>query len=177
MDELNKLFKKPDTFKENLEELWFDISYYYPHEIRDFWWNLKAFFRNLGKYKSILWRDHDFDFGYLEEIILTKLEYMAKYFRTARIVVGEERYYEQINWALKIGKIAFDREDFGEGIYFFPGYVNLKTIKRFMPNFNEHDRLETDPKFREIIKDTLRKRKARVLFYRILRDYSENWWD
>lgn len=177
MEELNKLFKKPETFKEKLEDLWFDISYYYPHEIRDFWWNLKAFFRNLCKYKSILWRDHDFDFGYLEEIILTKLEYMARYFRTARIVVGEERYYEQINWALKIGKIAFGREDFGEGIYFFPGYVNLKTIKRFIPNFNEHDRLETDHKFREIIKDTLRKRKAKALFYRILRDYSENWWD
>ena len=46
-----------------------------------------------------------------------------------------------------------------------------------MPRFNEFDRLETDPNFREIFKDTLRKRKAKALFYRILRDYSENWWD
>ena len=182
MKELEELLKKPETFKEKIKDFWFTISYCYPRDIRDFWWGLKRFFRNLKRYRNILWNDNDFDFGYLDEMILTKLEFMARYFRTARIAEGTEKTYEEICWAIRLGRIFMEKENFGdeskgEYIFDFPGYVNIKNIKRFYPKFKDYDRLEKDKNFRKMILTELRKQKAKNCFHKLLRDKEQTWWD
>lgn len=173
-----------EKFKEKLEDIWYDISYFYPNKIRDFWLGIKRFFRNLKRYRYILWKDNDFDYGYLDEIVLLKLKFMANYFRTSRIAVGTERWYEEILWAIRLGEIYSEKEDFGynsngEIIYYYPGYVNTKNIKKFMPKLTDENlkRIDEDENFGKLVKTELRKRKARHLFFRLLRDYEENWWD
>lgn len=182
MEELEELLKKPETFKEKIKDFWFTISYCYPRDIRDFWWGLKRFFRNLKRYRNILWNDNDFDYGYLDEMILTKLEFMARYFRTARIAEGTEKVYEEICWAIRLGRIFMEKENFGdeskgEYIFEFPGYVNIKNIKRFYPRFKDYDRLEKDKNFRKMILTELRKQKAKNCFHKLLRDKEQTWWD
>ena len=156
---------------EKLKDLWDDIIYYYPKRIKNLWISLKTFIRNTWRYRRILLNDNDFDFGYLEDIILQKLEFMAKYFRTARIVEGEEKYYEEINLCLKIGKIAFEKEeDFNE-----EKYINIRNSKRFIKVTLD----EADPEHKTInlYKKYLRNLKARNLFYKIISERSNGWWD
>lgn len=182
MDELEKLLKKPETFKEKVRDLWFTISYCYPRDIRDFWWGIRNFFRNLWRYREILWEDHDWDFGYLDEMILTKLEFMAKYFRVARIAEGTEKTYEEICLAIRLGRIFMEKENFGdeskgEYIFDFPGYVNTKNLNRFLPGFKDYQRLEEDEKYRGMMLTELRKQKAKNCFHKLLRDKEQTWWD
>lgn len=174
MDELKDLLKEPETFKEKIKDIWFTISYCYPRDIRDFWWGIKRFFRNIWRYRHILRSDNDWDFGYLEMIIMTKLEFMAKYFRTSRIVVSSEKIYEEICLAIRLGKIFMDDYDYCED---YSGYVNIKNIKRFYPKFDEYQRLEEDEKFRKMIITELRKEKAKYCFYNLLKYKEEKWWD
>ena len=94
MKTLDELFNKPETFRERVEDLWYNISYYYP---REGWWAIKTFFRNIKRYWGILWSDNDFDHGFMEELIITKLTLMANYFRTAKVTEGTEEIYCQIN--------------------------------------------------------------------------------
>lgn len=177
------LNKKPEIFKEKLESIWYDVTHYYPSRIRDGWWATKRFFRNLKRYWGILWEDNDFDHGYMENLLFKKLTFMADYFRTARLVEGAEKTYNQINLAIRVGRIAFDEnpeemspESYGGNFGLeYLGYVNTKNCKRFWPTI--------DPSFFEnqeikmyLITD-LRKIKARRIFYKILSQYSETWWD
>lgn len=176
MKTLDDLFKKPETFKEKLEDLWYDISYYYPSLVRDFWYGIQRFFRNTWRYRDILWSDNDFDYGYLESIILKKLSFMADYFRISRIVEGEEDIYHKINLALRIGKIAFSEDDDPENYdehFRYTGYINTKNYKRYWPQISEED-------FNRLLsynKTELRRIKAKKIFYRILSKYSWEWWD
>lgn len=167
---MKELFKKPETLKEKLEDLWYDLSYYYPREIKYRWWAVKRFFKNLWRYRNILASDNDFDNSYLETVLLEKLKWMADYFRTARIVEGEERIYHEINLAIKLGELAFDRElEEDES----SRYINTKNYKKFLKNYKFGQNELTDSYF----KKELRRKKAMNLFYRVLAQYSGSWWD
>lgn len=171
MEELEKLFKKPETIKEKLEDLWFTITYCFPRDVRDFWRSLKCFFHNLKRYRWMLWNDCDFDFGYLDEIIYMKLEFMANYFRTSRIVVNEEKIYDEICLAIKLAKIFMEKEETD-----YTGYINDRNIRRFNSSFNEHIYKDRPDIYKTILKD-LRRLKARHCFYRLLEEKARNWWD
>lgn len=157
---------------EKLKDFLDDLVYYYPKRIKDFYYGLKNFVKNVVRYRFILWDDRDFDFGYLEDLMMTKLEFMSKYFRTARIAVGEEEYYNQINLTRRLGEIGFERVE-DENVY-----VNINNAKRFFsPDLNFEKRLKTDEKFRSLILPEIRRRKARSLFYKMLNEKSQSWWD
>lgn len=182
MKTIDDLLKEPETFKEKLKDFWYDVSYYYPRRLRDGWWAIKRFCRNLRKFWGILWKDDDFDQGYLEDIILKKLIWMSDYFRTARIVVREERIYNQINLAIRVGKIAFEKDTEDElygsgeyGFYYYLGYVNLRNYKRFWASIKP-DQLN-DEEIKGMHWTELRRLKARHIFYKILSQYSSTWWD
>lgn len=166
-------------FKENLidkiEDIWLDIRYVLPRVISEFFWNIRRYIRNIIRYRNVLAKDNDFDSSYFEDLILTKLKFMAEYFRTARIVVGEERIYQEVCWAIRLGNIAFDKEDILE----YTGYVNLRDIKKYFPNLTEEDmkRIEEDSKFGTMMKTELRRRKGRRLFFKLLEEYEWNWAD
>ena len=166
-------------FKENLidklEDIWLDIKYVLPRVISEFFWNIRRYIRNIIRYRNVLAKDNDFDSGYFEDLILTKLKFMAEYFRTARIVVGEERIYQEVCWAIRLGNIAFDKEDILE----YTGYVNLRDIKKYFPKLTEENmkRIEEDSRFGCIMRTELRRRKSRRLFFRLLEEHEWNWAD
>ena len=168
---INDLFSenKPETLKDKLINFWNDISYYYPSRIRDGWWAIRRFCRNIKRYWKILWDDNDFDQGYLEKLIINKLTWMSEYFRVARIIDGEERIYSQINTALRIGKIAFELEEEDKNSW----TINTRNYKRFWPSIEDRHKLEES----KYLKDTFRRLKAKRLFYQLLSVYSGRWWD
>lgn len=179
----NLLNKKPETLTEKLENLWFNVSYYYyyyPRRIRYFWWGIERYFRNLWRYRKFLWSDNDFDYGYLDEIIYTKLQFMKKYFEKANIAEDSEKYSQEINLALRLADIFMEKEVFeGDEIY-YSGYVNTQNIKRFFPSFEKnggYKRMEEDDDFQKITKTELRMKKAKNCFLKILREKEEYWWD
>lgn len=167
--------KKPETMKEKFKDLWFDFTCYYPSRVKDGFNTCCRFFRNLRKYWSFLVSDFDFDFSCMEILILKKLSYMADYFRTARITENSVNIYNQINLVIKIGEIITEKEQFtspekygGKYGVDFIGYVNTRNYKRFLDSKIDND---------ELMKTELRKRKARLIFYKILEQYSDSWWD
>lgn len=179
------LNKKPETIKEKLLDLWEDISYYYPQKIEEGWWSVCTFCRNIRKFWGILWKDRDFDHGYMEELLIKKLSWMADYFRTSRIIVEEEKIYTQINLAIRIGKIAFDLDpekdspenyggEFGSD---YLGHINTRNYKRFWPSIDLIKFKEKETKWYKYNLDDLRKLKAKTIFYKILDQYSNGWWD
>lgn len=163
--------------KELLEDFWLDLTCYYPRLIKESWWKIKNFFWNTWRYRDILSKDFDFDFGYLELLIMKKLEFMAEYFRVARIIVDEEKIYHQINLTLRIGKIAFEldvEENPEEGYdgYEYTGYVNTRNYQRFWWGNRNPTEMEL-----KILKTEMRRSKARHLFYTMLARYSHLWSD
>lgn len=168
MSTIDDILKEPETFKEKLLDLWDDLTRYYPKRIREFWWDIQRFFRNTWRYRQILVKDNDFDHGYLDGILLQKLEFMADYFRTARIVEGEEDTYHQINLTLRLGKIAFEEIHFQDG-----RYCNTRNFQRFIPTKKD----EWTEKDNEFLKDELVRRKAKCLFWKMMDKYEATWWD
>lgn len=132
--------------------------------MRSFFLKIKNFIRNFIKFRRILWNDQEWDFGFLEELIITKLECMAKYWETANIVSDSRQVYQDILRAIRIGKIAFEMEEDDEE----PFIVNTRNWKRFM---------STKISDRKIFYQTLRRYKARYVFYQILNLHSPGWWD
>lgn len=152
------------TLKEKIEE----ITYYYSSKVKDWFWNFKCFCRNIKNYWGILWKDCNFDYYYLEDLILHKLVLMSEYFKTARIAYDSEKVYHQINFAIRIGNIAFKDKYEGQ-------YVNLGTYKKYFPFVKETEIF--DDYLMGMFKEELRRAKAKRIFYKILERYSQTWWD
>lgn len=135
--------------------------------ISEVWFGTIRFFRNLWKYRYILLEDQDWDYGYLDEIMLTKLRFMANYFKTSKIVEDAPKIYAEINLAIKLCNIVMEKET---EIY-YKGYVNLNNYQRFLPR---KIKFNLDP----IIYSTeLRRQKAINCLFLLLRYKKESWWD
>lgn len=145
------------------------VNYYYSLKglVSELWYGTCRFFQNTWKYRRNLWIDQDWDFGFLDELVLTKLESMARYFRTAEIVEGEIKTYNEICLAIKLLKIVMEKED----ELYYRGYVNHSNFRRFYPREIKFD---IDP---IIISTELRRRKAKHCLHLLLCEKEESWWD
>lgn len=139
-------------------------------DIRTFFHKLSRFFVKLKRYLPLVWKDNEFDYWYLDKVVVTKLKWMSDYFRVTRIVEGEEETYRQVNRAYQIGKIALEEEYFEE-----EKYVNIRNFHRFCPNSKEES--FRDGTYAEWARKDLRAIKARHLLYAYIAHYGRTWWD
>ena len=146
--------------------------------MKELWYNIKDFFRNLGNYRKILWNDKQFDFGYLLELEKLKLQLMIKEFKTH----PHTDHTSNIRWmqiCIKLIDIiqeddsALEYSDVPNTEKFkLVKYINIRNASRF-----RFDEAAFEGKGQIFIKECLRQRKALYLYSIIRYNYIFEWWD
>lgn len=146
--------------------------------MKELWYNIKDFFRNLGNYRKILWNDKQFDFGYLLELEKLKLQLMIKEFKTH----PHTDHTSNIRWMqICIKLIDIIQEDDSALEYSnvpntekfkLVKYINIRNASRF-----KFDKAAFESKGQIFIKECLRQRKALYLYSTIRYNYIFEWWD
>lgn len=133
-----------------------------------------------NKYKNVVKEANKFkpfDYGFLLELEETSLTYMRDYFNKSKIAVGNERNAELISLAIKLLRIATDKDSALEFSWVtgknykttvITVYVNTRNASRFDHNFTDYGPFELD---------SLRIEKAWRLYHRIREQYMRTWWD
>lgn len=171
MKTFDDLFKeKPETFKEKLEDYWLDIKVFFEKYFKDPYRGIKNFFRNVFRYREILWRDYDFDYDFFLNIQDKKLELMERYHRKSGICVENPWMASRIKMSRNLLMVAREIDSDKHEELFWTPYVNLKNKSRFL----DQNCKITDEK---ILKYTLRLKKAWVLYHKALEQYTKSWWD
>lgn len=146
--------------------------------MKELWYNIKNFFRNLCNYRKILWNDKQFDFGYLLELEKLKLQLMIKEFKTH----PHTDHTSNIRWMqICIKLIDIIQEDDSALEYSnvpntekfkLVKYINIRNASRF-----KFDKAAFESKGQIFIKECLRQRKALYLYSAIRYNYIFEWWD
>ena len=177
-DLLKELDKKPETFKEKLEDLWLDLKILYEKWFKDPYYGLKNYFRNLIRYSGILWSDRDWDYDFFLNIQEKKLEFMEKYHKESGICTENPWIASRIKIARSLLRIIREEDEDVKKPLFWTPHVNTKNAKRFHKRW---DFLQMITEGKEdgiqMAKYELRKEKAWILYYRCLEQYLRTWWD
>ena len=109
-----------------------------------------------------------FDYEYLLDIEKVALKYMAKYFKSSNIVVGNEFIVRDISLCLKLlniatGDLFYAKEDINAP------YVNIRNKERFI----KHTTKNLDS---PAIRSFIREMKAWNLYCKV-RSNMQGWWD
>lgn len=116
-----------------------------------------------------------FDYEYLLDIEKVALKYMAEYFRSSNIVVGNEFIVRDISLCLKLLNIATDGYFHSNDLFHENGGINAPYV-----NIRNKDRFIKEPKIKNfespVIKALIREVKAWSLYCRV-RSNMQGWWD
>lgn len=146
--------------------------------MKEWWYKIKNFFRNVYTYKKILVADYQFDYGYLLNLEKSKLQLMFKSFK-------DEPYTDHtsdIRWisiCIKLIDIiqeedsAIEYDDALDSMKFkLTKYVNINNASRF-----RFKNIAFKGRSQNLMKDILRQRKALYLYNKIRYNYMLEWWD
>lgn len=175
---MKELDKKPETFKEKLSDLWFDTKFWFEKLIRDPIRGIRNYTRNLIRYSGILWRDKDWDFDFLLNLVDRKLEFMENYHKKSGICVENPWISERIRMTRKLLSVAReeDSDSHHEELFWTP-YVNVKNATRYFNDLELRRKVFGTSEGEKMLKFELRLRKAWVLYHKALEQYTHSWWD
>lgn len=164
-----KLKKAIEWLKDN-----WDIPYW-----RCYWaWrDIRGWCRhNLNRYHLNVvkeaWFGYPFDFAFLYYIEKAKLEEMREYFRHAHWIDQAlyDNYIRELTWAINCLDIMIDDDVKTDT------KVNTRNWKRFRPEFSKQS-ADWVKDFLKRFPGEIRTEKARHLYYKILLERSQSWWD
>lgn len=159
-------------------------------------WFIKKYyekFRRIFVYIPVLWKDNEWDYGYLLELEQFKLKQMCRWYENNDygVSITGKDVYNEMKLAISLLDIILDKEDWwtitdrkrisedGEYIptpnedYILKKYVNIGNYKRFIPYV-------TDMSMRNcpnLWKTELRPMKAWYLYHRLRKERMQEWWD
>lgn len=153
--------------------------------------------KNLIRWFPVIWKDRDFDFAFLEELILQKLDHMILFFGSHDVYVGQERDLDRMVTA-KILLTAVREETYldlsewltQESYIDDRGYLQFKTIEDNLGEYYDlYPRIYTEVVLDlanrniEITRERIaihmshkNHNRARQLAYKIIAHYSPGWW-
>ena len=150
------------------------------------WSDLKCWCKhNLNRYhwKTVkkAWCGYPFDYNYMLDLQQAKFEEMYNYFQNSDIVADAHMIRRDLKLIIKLLKIIREEElcftydingdSFKRGQYRCLVNVNLNNIDRFVKN-------EKEKKFiKEKMQHELYIYKAKNLYYKLLMNRLETWWD
>jgi len=166
---------------------WFDK--YIRHPILGFFIGV----RNIISYLPVIYKDRDWDYGFMLELERKKLQRMIKWYEKNDYGVSEngKRRCNQMRIALNCLNIFLDSDWWTinkpdnmpisewlerpcpDNDFIIKVYVNLNTWKRFIPWLSEES-IKNRPNMWKI---ELREAKAWSLYHRIREQYMRDWWD
>ena len=182
MNTIDNLFeglnKKPITFKEKIMELGYDLQYVFDTYIKDIYHGIKNYIRNIIRYSSILWNDHDWDFDFFLNIQDKKLVFMEKYHRHSGISTDNLWIADKIKLAKNLLEVSRSIDsDKHEELYWTP-YVNTRNARRFHDNWDTLLKIVGEkPLGKQMALYDLRMKKAWYLYNKLLFLYIHHWWD
>lgn len=143
-------------------------------KFRIFTRDFKVGIKNLIKWFPIIWKDKDWDSGYMYEMLYHKLNFMHEYFSQSNIL--EETTNEKIIKELLIAKIYCERiADLKPN---YDSYVSststddIFTDPRQDPSFRELLALKADVKHNDELEQY-----QLEFFHNFLIKHSKSWWD
>ena len=182
-----------------LKDIWEDINFWIseiPHKYKD----IKNGIKNIFRWIPIIYKDRDFDDGYLLRIEYEKLKMMYNYFKGADIVVDEWHIALTIKRAIAVLEIIME-EDKPYRDYLHDNYSDVSYINSEAGLYKIRERELTvpvkvnirnayrfyKPKNPIMIKNLkenyglyameLRKMKAIHIYYEMRKLYTYEWWD
>lgn len=146
--------------------------------MKELWYSIKRFISNVYLYRKILWKDYQFDYGYLLDLEKFKLQLMVNEFKNSPHI----DHTSNIRWmsiCIKLIDIIQNRDSildrqFSTYRYTLTKYVNINNAYKYGLEVNTHHK---NPHVVAFAKDTLRQRKALYLYNKIRYNYIYEWWD
>lgn len=147
--------------------------------MKEWWYKIKNFFRNLYIYRKILTTDYQFDYGYLLDLEKFKLQLMLKSFKDE----SHTDHTNDIRWifiCIKLIDIIQEEDSALEVVememskpqFKLVKYVNINNAFRFgIEYLDRYDGLQV---YR---RELLRQQKALYLYNKIRYNYMLEWWD
>lgn len=147
--------------------------------MKEWWYKIKNFFRNVYTYRKILVADYQFDYGYLLDLERFKLQLMLKSFKDKPHTdhTGDIRWIsicikligiiQEEDSALEVVEMEMSKPQFK-----LIKYVNINNAFRFgIEYLDRYDGLQV---YR---RELLRQQKALYLYNKIRYNYMLEWWD
>lgn len=148
------------------------------HFIRNMWKLFKIALFNKVKYKTVdeAINGYGFDYGYLYNLELAKLNEMVDYFTKHGTSADNDKYIRQMKLAIKLLKIVIEERDcfhfdWAKGGYVCDVKVNLKNAKRFVKEEEVMDY------YTERYPHELYLLKAQYLYHKLRFYFEQYWWD
>lgn len=175
-----------------IKEFFEDVIWFFQYKPKDIYSIIRHWIKTCGKYKThwrfasySMFHCYPWDYCYFLELqyewIKKSQEYFNDYCYCSEEKKDEINRYQRI--ALGCLEIILDKKDYWD--YDTKNHkivmkvpVNLKNKHRFPYmgiDMNGNKKMSTD--IYENCPDEYYKQKAKYLYFKILRDYSENWWD
>lgn len=125
------------------------------------------------EYYPVLKEDQDWDYDFLFDLIVFKLQRMKNYFQNAQIAMDSKIYAQQINTTINLINIGFKNDEVETD-----KYVNLKNAKRFLTKeqFEFYNKVDSK-NGTKYLPNELRMAKARKLFGEYFVFKVMYWWD
>jgi hypothetical protein len=125
------------------------------------------------EYYPVLKEDQDWDYDFLFDLMIFKLQRMKNYFQNAQIAMDSKIYAQQINTAIKLINIGFRNDEVETD-----KYVNLKNANRFLTKEQLEFYTKVDSKKgTKYLPNELRMAKAIKLFGEYFVFKVMYWWD
>ena len=127
-------------------------------------------FKNLISWLPIAWKDKDYDYGYLEDVIIFKLEKMYKFFTSEDCVSDSDVTVQQIKEVLDLLK-KVQKDKYEEEID--PSFYNWIRLSVFVEGKDE----EADKRMAIFWEAQKRKQEDTNKAYNLIAKNIQNWWD
>jgi hypothetical protein len=175
--------------------------------LKRYMYKIKCFFRsirNLARWFKTIWQDNDWDYYYINQLLITKLTHMIVYFENNGHFTCSQRDIELMKTTLKLlnklqdgyyvhepdqyfaqdytvspdGKVIWNNqlEYDNLGVY-FDKYRS--TYSLVIEKLKKEPRYTLDPADRDLISALMAQeleKKATRLAYKIIGEYSSRWW-
>lgn len=105
-----------------MKDLWFNIKFYLWEKPKDWYYNVKWFFKNLWRFRKQLWNYRTWDYSYCVGLFADSLEWLSEQIKNGH---EEERSATKKSFALNelvmLLRKIYDDDDFGCMNDFFDG--------------------------------------------------------
>lgn len=149
--------------------------------MKELWYGIKRFISNVYLYRKLLWKDEQYDYGYLLNLEKFKMQLMLDYFKSSPCV----DHTNDIRWisiCIKLIDIINENDsalEFDNTVKLWKDtlkltkYVNIKNSSRY----NLYSQCHNSKLNTKYVKNTLRQEKALYLYHKIRYNYICKWWD
>lgn len=136
---------------------------------------------NLFYYFKVIWNDRQWDYEFLYNLELRKVQKMIQWWSSGNNVTNEKNVLRDLRICEYLLKVLSEEVDYMEIVepypikYKFTRYVNLKNISRFIPS--DQSDLVKEWSREPWLKGDMYKLKCKNLYYTIRNYRTGIWWD